>query len=251
MFSVAQLHQIALGLAYLHAEGVVHGDLHAGNILVDGNGALRLGDFGMSLIAEGTGYNYGSLHGGGATRWSAPELFEPEEFGLESSRPTFKSDIYAFACICIEVWILLSYFCLNLSLVKQLYTGKPPFPDLMDRQVPRRVVRGDRPPRPSVLNGDAMPGDMWSLTQSCWSHDVTRRPSADTVVSTLAEVRLESMIRQYWVSLESVVQDKMHEIGEVSAGVLLVTSNCFIDVLCRAIMQTCCRNRGCAQSIFT
>lgn len=63
----------------------------------------------MSLIAEGTAYNYGSQHGGGATRWSAPELFDPEEFGLESSRPTFQSDIYAFACICIEVRISLQF----------------------------------------------------------------------------------------------------------------------------------------------
>ena len=101
------MHQIALGLDYLHDEGIVHGDLHAGNVLVDGNGAVRLTDFGLSLISEGTAYNYGSHHGGGAIRWSAPELFDPEEFGLDSSRPTFSSDVYAFACVCIEVCALL------------------------------------------------------------------------------------------------------------------------------------------------
>lgn len=115
MFSVTQLRQIALGLAYLHAEGIVHGDLHAGNVLIDWNGAIRLGDFGMSLISEGTGYNYGSQHGGGATRWSAPELFDPEVFGLESTRPTFQSDIYAFACVCIEVRISFLILALNLT----------------------------------------------------------------------------------------------------------------------------------------
>lgn len=115
MFAAGQLYQIALGLAYLHAEGVVHGDLHAGNVLVDENGAIRLTDFGMSLIAEGTAYNYGSHHGGGATRWSAPELFDPEAFGLESSRPTFQSDIYAFACVCIEVWIFSPVLVANLT----------------------------------------------------------------------------------------------------------------------------------------
>lgn len=101
-----QLHQTALGLAYLHSEGIVHGDLHAGNLLVDENGSIRLTDFGMSLIAEGTAYNYGSQHGGGAVHYTAPELFEPETFGLKTSRPTPRSDIYAFACVCTEVRII-------------------------------------------------------------------------------------------------------------------------------------------------
>lgn len=98
-----QLHQTAQGLAYLHGEGIIHGDLHADNLLIDETGAVRLTDFGLSLIAEGTAYNYGSHHGGGALRWIAPELFDPEEFGLDNTRPTAKSDIYAFGCICVEV----------------------------------------------------------------------------------------------------------------------------------------------------
>lgn len=103
---VAQLHQIALGLVYLHSEGIVHGDLHAGNILIDETGGVRLADFGLSLLSEGTGYNYGSQHGGGAVHFTAPELFDPDAFGLKSSRPTFRSDIYALACVCIEVRLI-------------------------------------------------------------------------------------------------------------------------------------------------
>lgn len=103
MLFVTQLRQIALGLAYLHAEGIVHGDLHAGNILVDERGTVRLADFGLSLLSESTAYNYGSHHGGGAVHFTAPELIDPEAFSLENSRPTFRSDVYAFACVCIEV----------------------------------------------------------------------------------------------------------------------------------------------------
>ena len=95
-----------MGLAYLHSEGIVHGDIHAGNVLVDENGTARLADFGLSLLSQGTAYNYGSQHGGGVIRFSAPELFEPEQFGLQSSRQTFQSDVYAFACICVEVNLL-------------------------------------------------------------------------------------------------------------------------------------------------
>ncbi|THH32082.1 hypothetical protein EUX98_g2114 [Antrodiella citrinella] len=91
-----------LGLEYLHAEGIVHGDLHAGNILVNESGDACLTDFGMSLISEAAAYNFASKHGGGALRWQAPELIDPEEFGLESSRPTPQSDVFSFACTAIE-----------------------------------------------------------------------------------------------------------------------------------------------------
>lgn len=74
-----------------------------GNILIDEDDTVRLTDFGMALIAEATSYQYASVHGGGATRWQAPELIDPDEFGISSSRPTFASDVYSFSCICIEV----------------------------------------------------------------------------------------------------------------------------------------------------
>lgn len=74
-----------------------------GNILIDEDDTVRLTDFGMALIADATAYNYASIHGGGATRWQAPELIDPEEFGFTTSRPTYASDVYSFACICTEV----------------------------------------------------------------------------------------------------------------------------------------------------
>lgn len=63
---------------------------------------MRLTDFGMSVIAEGTGYNYGSVRGG-AVRWLAPELLDPEQFDMDHSRPTYASDVYAFALTAVEV----------------------------------------------------------------------------------------------------------------------------------------------------
>ncbi|KAJ3482581.1 hypothetical protein NLI96_g6880 [Meripilus lineatus] len=94
--------EIAQGLSYLHSEGVVHGDLRGVNILVDRSGKMKLADFGLAVIAE-AGQSLSVTIRGGAFGWLAPELIDPESFGFVDARPTFASDIYSFACVCIEV----------------------------------------------------------------------------------------------------------------------------------------------------
>lgn len=61
----------------------------------------------MSLITEASSYGYASTHGGGAIRWTAPELIDPDEFDMENTRPTPASDIFSFACMLIEVSIVV------------------------------------------------------------------------------------------------------------------------------------------------
>ncbi|KAJ8596440.1 hypothetical protein M405DRAFT_856496 [Rhizopogon salebrosus TDB-379] len=46
---------IAEGLNYLHSENVVHGDLHPGNVLIDGSGNPCLIDFGLAAVIDDRG----------------------------------------------------------------------------------------------------------------------------------------------------------------------------------------------------
>jgi len=39
-------------VAYLHSQGIVHGDVHLGNLMIDDNDRIRLGDFGLSVKAS-------------------------------------------------------------------------------------------------------------------------------------------------------------------------------------------------------
>ena len=111
---------------------------------------------------------------------------------------------------------ILTKFIFDLSDSKfKLYTGKPPHPDLVDRQVPMRVVRGARPPRPFLPDGGRILDSMWSLIQSCWVAKPSDRPSAIEVADTLAAIigaasqtsdtdrRLDSIRR----AVESRIQD--------------------------------------------
>ncbi|KAJ3540717.1 hypothetical protein NM688_g6188 [Phlebia brevispora] len=158
--------QIAYGLAYLHSEEIVHGDLRGANVLVTEKWEVKLADFGLSILAEGGG-NSSSLRGGGS-RWLAPELIAPEHYGLTTTRPTYASDIYSLACVSIE-----------------LYTGKPPFFGMSEAQTILSVTSGVRSERPQFFDGNLMRTPMWTLITDCWKGNPSERPNAETVVNRL------------------------------------------------------------------
>ena len=82
---------IADALRYAHAKGVVHRDLKAANILLDGRGAPYLVDFGVAA----TPASDGSV--GGGTRVSA----SPQQLAGEAPQPA--DDIYALGVLMVEL----------------------------------------------------------------------------------------------------------------------------------------------------
>ncbi|KAF9257558.1 kinase-like protein [Marasmius fiardii PR-910] len=147
------LFEVIQGIEYLHSQGVVHGDIKGANILIDDEFHPRLIDFGLTIF-HGSEHHTTDL--GGTLRWMAPELF----FGNDTRR-SFASDVYAFGCLCVEV-----------------YTGKPPFANEVphDLHVLTKVCSGERPKRPSLL-GTGMPDSLWALVGRCWNQKVELRPS--------------------------------------------------------------------------
>lgn len=61
-----------------------------------------MADFGLTVAFEETVITFAS-HSHGSTRWMVPEMYDPESFGFAHSRRTLASNIYSFACVCLEV----------------------------------------------------------------------------------------------------------------------------------------------------
>ncbi|KAF7326404.1 Kinase-like protein [Mycena venus] len=157
------LYEIALGLEYLHSLGIVHGDLKGANILINDERSACLADFGLSQIADATLSM--STTRGGSLYWMAPELIDPDHFGCQFAR-TRSSDVYAFGCVCFEV-----------------YTGRPPFANLPELAAMMKIVNGERPARPT--GSPVMSDTLWRYVSTYWADNPAVRPEAQLVVKNL------------------------------------------------------------------
>ncbi|KAI3621402.1 ste ste20 paka protein kinase [Moniliophthora roreri] len=162
------------------------------NILIDENCQPRLADFGLTVFADATRHN--TTDYSGTIQWMAPELlFSPGE----SQRRMFASDIYAYGCVCVEV-----------------YMGKLPFPDTGEARVILEVSAGKRPKRLNMMS-DAL----WSLVEMCWHENRNVRPRSQQAVA-----ELDRMIKSTNVLMASTVLLSNHSpaiIFDVDASMTL------------------------------
>ncbi|KAJ6554016.1 kinase-like domain-containing protein [Mycena vulgaris] len=161
------LFEIAQGLQHLHSCNIVHGDLRGANILINQYRSACLADFGLSAFSNATSSMRTSTRAG-SLYWMAPELIYPERFGHRFAR-TPATDVYAFGCVCVE-----------------LYTGRPPFSELAEPAVLLKVVDGERAERPSGT--PAMSHALWRQVNLYWEQRAASRPVAQLVVQNMARL---------------------------------------------------------------
>ncbi len=88
---------LAEALAAAHAQGVVHRDVKPNNVMIAGDGSLRLLDFGL---ARGAGIDVATLTRSG-TILGTPAYMSPEQF--DATAVDERSDIYSLGVVLFEV----------------------------------------------------------------------------------------------------------------------------------------------------
>lgn len=155
------IEEIVSGLHYLHSEAIIHGAIRGHNVMIGPDGHVRLTDYGVAVNPEME--DISNIDQGFAW-WSAPELMEPEEYGLPNE-PTYASDVFAFAFCCIEI-----------------FGRKQPFSGMVSTTRRRLVLGGGRPERPTGPNGYHMNDMLWTMVQKCWSQNPAERPDSSEIL---------------------------------------------------------------------
>jgi hypothetical protein len=128
--------QLCSALAQAHAQGVVHRDVKPANVLISAGGRVKVGDFGVALLADAStdGTAGGAL---GTPRYMAPEQ-------AEGRRPTAATDVYSVGVVIYEMLCGQPPFVggspVELAL-RHLHEPPPPLPDHVPRSLERVVQR--------------------------------------------------------------------------------------------------------------
>jgi hypothetical protein len=148
--------QLCAGLAAAHEKGVLHRDLKPANLMLDGQGNVRITDFGLAGLAESLREE--------DVRSGTPCYMSPEQ--LQGREVSVRSDIYALGLVLYE-----------------LYTGRRAF---QGKSLPElaRKHREERPIEPSALVAGLDPAVERAIL-ACLEKEPRRRPSSALVVSAM------------------------------------------------------------------
>lgn len=136
-------------------------DVKAGNILVDGNGNIRLADLGVARVLEGTMKKQEARTFVGTPCWMAPEVMNRDRYDS-------KADIWSLGITALE-----------------LFKGFPPLAKFEPMEILIRTVQGE-PPSFQCYNDNSPikpSANFTSLISCVLKKDPNQRYSADKVLS--------------------------------------------------------------------
>ncbi|MBZ9747239.1 serine/threonine protein kinase [Mesorhizobium sp. CO1-1-7] len=156
------LYPIATGVSHVHSHGRVHRDLKPDNMKVDGEGVLKIFDFGLAKL-DAAAKTKQLFYSQG---YSAPEIFKADSKGDHN----FTSAVDVFALGAIAVWLLCDG-----KLPTELENVPPTLPCA---QADFSAIMPSLPP------------SIAQLLNACLAADPSKRPNARTVAEQIGKYLL-------------------------------------------------------------
>jgi len=148
--------QVCAGLAAAHEKGVLHRDLKPANVMLDGQGNVRITDFGLAGIAESFVAE--------DVRSGTPSFMSPEQ--LLGREVTIRSDIYSLGLLLYE-----------------LFTGRRAFEGRTVAELTRKH-RDETPIEPTAIVPDLPPAVERTIL-ACLAKDPRSRPPSAAAVAAM------------------------------------------------------------------
>jgi eukaryotic-like serine/threonine-protein kinase len=155
---------VARALEAAHAQGVIHRDIKPGNIMLDGQGDVKVTDFGIARVtatAETVAQTAAVL---GTASYLSPEQAQGQPVDV-------RSDIYSLGCVLFE-----------------MVTGRPPFPGDSPVTVASKHVL-EQPTPPSQINQDVSPDLDAVILRALAKNPANRYQSATEMREDLERVK--------------------------------------------------------------
>lgn len=151
------LAQVLLGLRHIHARGIVHRDVKTMNLLLNDQGVIKLGDFGVSRQMSEHTMQLQSFYG--TPLYLSPELIEGRPY-------TQSTDLWSLGVVLYEL--------LSLEL---------PFKGNNLQDIVSQVLSGRYAPLPSFRGAE-----LAEAVQSLLTRDMRQRPSAEVLLQRLEKL---------------------------------------------------------------